>query len=486
MISYIKELQKAADAERQNNHLGWTGDDTGFILRDKIISVDGIRPASMSPEVQSATEAFTKRGSLEDQVRLLDFYDHEFYLPHQFYIMCLLGAPLFKMTTHNGVIVNAYGETGASKSTALEVGAGFWGDPKKYIINGTQRGATHNARNMHLDIWANLPIPVDEITHMPHAEAKDLAMYISQATGRRRMTADGKLKKEQGGYRATMMMTTSNAPVHGMLSGDNKAGTAAAMRVLEISCSKVGQPHSKTEAEVFKRQVYRTYGHIGEVFLEYVVKHHDAIEKRIHNMIDKIDDLAKMTGGERFQSAAGAVAVVTCEIAHDLGLVPFSADQILNWFVTKQVAYTRDVVRESYVAPIQILQDYLQTISPNILRLRKIHTALDRDTQFQDILRQQGALLARYDVDNGAMFVLRKGFMEYCQKYGASGQQVLATLYADGVITSKNYKMSIGKGTSYDLGQSYVFVVNMFHPALKGTLPAKIENPKSAHLRIVS
>ena len=72
----------------------------------------------------------------------MQFYNQHEYLKHQFMFLMGLAAPLFHATGHAGVVVNASGESGGSKSTALYAAASFWGDPEGYVVNGTNVGST--------------------------------------------------------------------------------------------------------------------------------------------------------------------------------------------------------------------------------------------------------------------------------------------------------------------------------------------------------
>jgi hypothetical protein len=225
MVAYISQLQKLVDADAQCNHLGWTEERDQFILPEKILCADGsAKSAQLSLGAQRASAAILKRGTAAAQVALMQFYNHPQYLPHQFFILAGLAAPLFYMTGHHGVIVNASGDAGASKSTSLYTAASFWGQPELYPINGTNNGATVRGRNERVTVLANLPVCVDEITHMPIKDAVDLAMSVTQPGHRLRLDPTGTERAHIGGYKATIMLATANNSIHGLLSSDNTQG----------------------------------------------------------------------------------------------------------------------------------------------------------------------------------------------------------------------------------------------------------------------
>lgn len=486
MLTYIRELQKLADLEKQSNHFGWMDKHTKFVLPEKVITADGAQPAAMSESVMEVGASMTKEGSLLEQVKLLDFYNDDFYLPQQFFILSHLAAPLFFLTGFHGVVVNAYGMTGASKSTALYTGAAFWGNPDHYVLNGTKRGSTVNYRNEKMMTLANLPICVDEITHLPHEEAADMAMFVSQPDGRRRLKQDGNLKKTNGAEKATMMMTTSNASIHGMLSQGNAAGTASSMRIFEIHCKKYG-PHSKSDADEYLFQLRENYGHIGEVFITHVIKNLEAIRVRMREVMRYIDQRASLESGERFWGATVAAVVVACEIAYELRLVPFSSVKLLNWGCTTQIDYQRNVVKEEYATPVTILTDYMEMVNGDIL----VVSRSEAHEEFTSVEKApRGALLGRYEKDVGSMILLKKAFADHCVKIGANATQVLRELSSIDdsgmrIVTNTQYRATLGRGTQHEKAQSWCFVVNMNHPELKDKDGPSGKSDKSAHLRIV-
>jgi hypothetical protein len=157
MVAYIAKLQTLVDADAQCNHLGWT-DDFGVHLPRQDHWRRRQRPDSAAePRRPARLGHVHKKGTAQRQADLLRFYDHPDYRAHQFFILAGLAAPIFYATGQHGVIVNASGESGASKSTSLYAAASFWGQPELYPINGTNNGATIRGRNERVTVLANLP-----------------------------------------------------------------------------------------------------------------------------------------------------------------------------------------------------------------------------------------------------------------------------------------------------------------------------------------
>ncbi len=490
MVSYISHIQKLCDAEPQYNHLGWTDDKAAFILPDKILLSDGsARTASLSMGAKRASAQVHKLGTLERQVELMGFYDRPEYVPHQYFILGGLAAAIYYMTGQHGVIVNATGEAGASKSTSLYTAASFWGSPELYPINGTNDGATVRARNERVSTLANLPVCVDEITLMPPKDAKDLAMSISQPGHRLRLDTSGVERNALGSYKATVMMATANSSLHTMLSSENSAGTAGSMRVFEITF-KPGTAHRKHEADAYLRELKQNYGHIGEAFLYHVMRNRDAIEKRIHAKQREIDEAAHIRSAERFWSADAAAHIVAGEIAYEHGLLPFDVAAIQRWALEKQIPQMRGIVRDEYATPLGVLSEYLESIQGNMVVTARMSGASQMTTGVNVLMKPHGQLLAHYDMTDRTMWVLKKGFKDYCLRAGANYLKILSDLgtpKADGqgavskIISNANIRKVLGAGTDQAKAQTWCFMVDMDHPEISGAVDLNvIVNPSPA------
>lgn len=487
MVAYISQLQRDLDAEGQSTHLGWTDNYKSFILPDKVLLEDGtVKAAALTGGAQRATQFIYKRGTLAEQVRLMGFYNHDAYIPNQSVILDALASIIFYATGHHGIVVNCSGDAGASKSTTLYTAASVWGDPTLWPINGTNRGATANARSQRIVTNGNYPTPVDEITHLPVREAIDMVMNITQPGHRLRLTTDGAERKVAENYKSAIMIATANSSLHALLSTDNAAGTAGSMRVFEMRF--VAQVvHTKGEADEFLRQIKLNFGHIGEVFAQFVVTHRVAVEQRVQQLVREIDAEASIQSSERFWSARIAVGIVAGEIATTLGLLPYDVAKIRRWSVQRQIPFMRGVVREEYRDPLAVLTDYIAEKHSNIVIINRA-TGIGQNTAGQPVVGESayaenvphGALLGHYDVKAGVLYILKQGFKDHCNRIGASSSRVLDELnqprarsseVPSRVVIDRAIRRTLGGGTSLAKGQSWCFSVDMRHAEISGAVP---------------
>ena len=477
MVAYIAELQKLTAADTQSNHLGWGDDHQSFILPDRIMMADGtVKASQLSIGAQRASAEVYSKGTLQEQCRLIgSFYSHPDYIPNQVMVLAGLGAPLFYMTPHHGAIVNASGDAGASKSTTLYATASSWGHPTLLPINGTNNGATVKGRNERVTVLANLPVCVDEITHMPNDDAVDLAMSISQPGHRIRLQTDGVERANTGGHKATLMLSTANSSLHTKLSMNNAAGTAGSMRVFEIIFRKNGR-HQKHEADDFLFALKENFGHLGPAFMAEVMKRREYVERRVREVIREIDIECRIEGSERFWSATAAVIIVACEITFEMGLLPFDAVAIRRWICDHQIPFMRGVVVLEYSDPLAVVGDFLESINGSILVMRK-----GTGGNISNVSRapMHGALVGHYDLDDNMIYVLKKAFKDYCSRTGANSTKILDELHqpqVDGtrIVPQTNTRRVLGAGTELAKGQTWCFAINMSHPLVSGVVDLKV------------
>lgn len=479
MTAYIAELQKMVDPEAQVTHLGWNEDRTRFILPEKTILQGGKSQQSLlTLGAKRSSMNIGTKGTLERQVELLRFYSRFGYEANQFFVLAGLASPIFFASGHHGVIVNASGAAGASKSTSLYTASSMWGEPSLYPINGTNNGATVRGRNERVTVLANLPICVDEITHMPIKDAVDLAMGITQPGHRIRLETTGVERAAVDSQKSTIMLTTANSSLHGMLSTDNTAGTAGSMRVFEIMFH-AREIHQKYEADEFLHGLKENYGHVGEVFMRYVIDNLDDIKTRVRSKIKQVDAAAGIAASERFWSATIGTVLVAGEIAQDLGLLSYDTDRLYDWVVATQLPHMRGVVSHEYADPLAVLTNYLAEISGNTVVTERVEMGGDGGHVTAVRRKPHGAVLAHLDLSKNICHVLKQGFRGYCMKLGANQLQIVKELnkgpnFGSKIVSDVNTRRVLGAGTDYATAQAYCFTVNMAHPDVSGKVPLSV------------
>ena len=167
-----------------------------------------------------------------------------------------------------------------------------------------------------------------------------------------------------------------------------------------------------------------------------------------------------------------ATTLVAGRVAHGLGLLPFDVEAQRRWALNEQLPAMRGQVVMEYATPLAMLTDYLQSINGNTIVMSKPHTG-----NIPFVLKQpHGQLLAHYDVPNKMMYVLRKGFVDFCARSGANANSILSDLHAlrptangpSRIVPAPRTRRVLGAGSEYATSQSWCFAINMADPEVSG------------------
>jgi hypothetical protein len=465
MFYYMKQLQEAKAANKQFDHLGWVdADKAAFILPTEVVKADGTStPCRLSASAVQEVGYVTKKGTLEEQVEVLRFYDKPQYLRHQFIIMCGLGSILFHATNQPGVVINASGKSGGSKSSALYAAASLWGRPKDYVMNGTETGMTQLARLHRVHSLCQLPACMDEITMIEPKAAQKFVFGATQEQQRVRLNPDGTPKPIRGGRRSNMLLCSANSSLHDLLQIENRAGTAGDMRVYEIVFPAV--EGSAAEANEFLHQIHnKVYGHIGPEFLKRYLMDREAIDDRVRRTVAELDARWGLAPPERYWSAADVAALIAGELAYEWSLLPFRVEPVRAWAYGEQLNDMRGTVKgvETESGPAAVLSAFLADKSGATIVVQGDH--VEGNLNDQPLREVHGAIVAHHDRKRPIIYIRKDAFRLWCSQHHKNGMRVLTDLARMGVVTDIEYKFPLGKGTKYETAKSVCFTVNPAHP----------------------
>lgn len=476
MQGWLRDVQAAIAANRQYDHLGWVDKGkTEFVLPTAVLHVDGsAKPCTLSGMARNTLDFVHARGSKAASIAAMQFYNHPRYLKHQFILMMGLAAPLFHATGQKGVVVNASGDSGGSKSTALFAAASLWGDPENYVLNGTNIGSTLLARVNMIFTLSNLPVCLDEITKMEPSAAQDFVFNATQNSERKILKSDGTPRPVRSGFKSTPLLCSSNSSLHNLLGIDNRAGTAGNMRVFEIFFPEL-DGEFKPEADVFLRTINEHYGHIGPAFLALYMAKRDEIDEAVHTTMAAIDRKFSITAPERFYSAPIAAALVAGQLAFQAELLPFEIAPVRDWLLGVQLEEMRGLIGAEKVAqgPASLLASFLHDKMAQTITVwpptQAGNTVPDREPQ--------GAIVAHQDKARQTIDVRKDAFRRWCDDRRKNGLRVLSELQRIGIIVAMDRKIALGRDTSYAAGRSVCFTIDMTHPefaAAGSTAPSKV------------
>ena len=94
--------------------------------------------------------------------------------------------------------------------------------------------------------------------------------------------------------------------------------------------------------------------------------------------------------------------------------------------------------------------------------------------------------MARYEVDEHTMWVLRSAFKDYCSQTGASASFVLKALKETNVVRDTNTKKVLGANCpEYSKAQTYCICIDMSHHDMSGVADLKVVGGTQAERRTI-
>jgi hypothetical protein len=464
MKAYLRELQKFAVAIEQYDHVGWDFDEhaelKAFILAGKKLSLDdgSLEVCAMSKTTQDVSAFMGQAGSLDKQIELMEFYNHDDFLAQQFVIGASLATPLFRWSTLHGVVINMAGETGQSKSTGLSFAASLWGDPKLYPLSGLKMGGTEKAKFERGAMLRNLPFMIDEITLLEPQVARELVMSVSQPGDYTSMKQDRTLRPPRKGRKSFIMICTANNSLTQLINFDSRAGQAGTARIFEIQMRRSNE-RTKQEADAVMRLLCKNYGHVGESFMSQILPAIDKAGERYIRELQRVEQAIGATQEERFMTSAAASGIYGVKFGTRLGYFPYDPKRVEEWVIEEQIPAMRGIMSGelSRRDPEIVVGDYLDEINGKTARVE-----LDTKGNVGGVvIVPNGELCAHIDITNQEIWVRLDPFRNYCGRNGHDMNNILGALLKKGMVTNARVRKFLAEGTSAAKTRVYCFIIDL-------------------------
>ena len=460
MSAYLKELKRHAGMATQHPHVGWKGKDdvSEFVLAGKIIDSNGdVHACTMAPSTKIAADGMVQGGSIQAQIAALKFYDRPAYAASKFMFLSSLSSPLFMATGHHGVVINASGDSSAGKSTALRAAAACWGDPDKFIVNGTARGMSAMARDQRMTVLANLPTMIDEITHMDPDDARATVMSVSQNQLRTTLTSGREVREKPTGFRSTPLISTGNADLHQTIGIDSQAaGTAGSARILQLPFD-LSAPHTKDQIDAFNHDLSANFGWIGEYILTKAMPCMPLLFESVRLMVMQINRDTMAKGVERFTVAAVAPVFVMGAFAAYHGVIDWDMDELYRWFLTVQhpVLRAQMASQAKAVSAGNVLREFL---AQHILDTVETDETPNQSNLDMPQVRKQVVVHKRRELNE--TWVSISVLKQWCGAKGIPYEGAITDLIKQGIVLKNDVRKYLGFGTKYQSGFTRCLVLD--------------------------
>jgi len=194
-------------------------------------------------------------------------------------------------------------------------------------------------------------------------------------------------------------------------------------------------PKYKIEADSFMRQLVKHYGWIGEDCLRRCLPHREAIGEKFLEIQQQLETDINAKQEERFMTAAAAAALLGIKLGNKLGYFSYSYKAMREWLINEQIPAMRSMVERErkHMAPETILNEYLETISPNICRVGK-----NTRGEVEIIYSPLNECKARYEIARAEIYARIGPFKDYCNEQHHNYNDILDHLFKTGPVITKS------------------------------------------------
>lgn len=440
MDSYLRDLRKSIKVRRLFRSMGWKDDGLGFVLGDRLYQQDGtVIQTGSSGRSAGFLAGFRERGDLETWKTLTSVFSTPGFEPHAFMLLVAFAAPLLELGGREGFTVSALGETGAGKSTMGKFLASVYGNPKETWLG---RLATANARVERLGAYNSIPVYMDEITTIDPKELREIVYMIP--TGKGKDALNRNRESREGAKWQTILVASTNDPLHSKLQEEKQNPEAEAMRLFEFEFPQNAQ--FVEVAPIIHSALENNYGVAGGQYIRQLVAHQAQLRKEIPLAITQLEQEFQMEGKERFWSQAAALALYGGRLARHWGLIDFDPEVIRPWLLT-ETRRMRGEVAASASKPSSVLGEYLN----EFVGERIVVSSLNKNMGAV-FARPTRALSQRYEKDIKTLWIARSHILQWLRKKHFNANTIRKDLIEAGILLNGDDRKTLGAGTDLSGG----------------------------------
>jgi len=404
--SSIRNLQKQFSADKTRSQMGWTPDDSGFVVGEIEYTATGVRLAPPANATKLLAPFLVPKGSLEEWSKIANFYNRPGMEAHALTLLFGFGAPLLRilggMEVRGATINLMSNKSGTGKTTAQMLVNSIFGNPSELLL---KKSDTTMSKMQWLGMMNNIAVTMDEVTNMTDEEVSELVYDVPQGRGKHRMESQSNKLRANVLSWMTFVITSSNSSLYDKLGRLKSTADGELRRLIEM---RILRPidTSKKESDRILGALDENYGVAGPVYMKYVLNHRSDITSSAERIQTGLDRDMNLNQSDRFYSKILTCAFVAGHICNKLG--------ILDYDLKRLYAYAMETIlgiRETVVEPAsnitmvaqEALMDYINENINNglIVAGEKSATGLPS----APLREPKGPLRFRYEPDTQELWI---------------------------------------------------------------------------------
>jgi hypothetical protein len=469
---WLENLKQTTDARNTHQQFGWDEDEEGFVMGERIYLPNGdVHQIIPGDKIRSKLSTFsTPQGDLKEWV---DTIDEIFGAPHERHRQYAIGnafgcilTPLCSDAMYNGIVFAITGgETAKGKTTTALAAMSAFGNPFEMSV-GSEKGATTNARYGLMGIHKNLPLLIDEVTHIGAEDLSQLCYTVSMGVEKQRMknnSASGTTLADVARW-ATSPYVTANTDLHGVLASRGVNSAAEAVRMIEIHIDE--HEYTRREVDEMNRKVrtlVKNQGLAGETFIKYVVNHRGEVLEIMERWAKRAASDVEDSKYRHFRSHAECT-MAAMEICKKLGILRFDLESVYGYTVELFRRLANDVVTSHQMSPEDALSVMLNDFSAHVI-VTDFYKDSRNAQQDRVIGIRDGKVYGRLitgggndDAEElaGRLYISRHYMRQWCLENRTTEVILMNEMKRLGlwIELGKMDKFVLGRGTSLSTGQT--------------------------------
>jgi len=405
LASSIRSLQKKFAADKTRSQMGWTPDDTGFVIGELEYTATDIRLAPSASGTKLVAPMLTAKGDIAKWSEMVNFYNRPGMEAHALTLFFGFGAPLLRMLGGmevRGATINLMSnKSGTGKTTAQMMVNSIFGHPSKLLM---KKSDTTMSKMQWLGMLNTIAVTMDEVTNMTDEEVSELVYDVPQGRGKHRMESQtNKLRANIVSW-MTFVITSSNSSLYDKLGRLKSTSDGEMRRLIEL---RINRPVAVTKAEsdaVFSA-LSENFGLAGPIFMQYVMNNRETVLALLNKIKLRIDTDLNLDQSDRFYSVVMACAFAAATIAKKLKLFDIDIARVYTYALETLAAIRKEVIQPSSNTEMAAQEALMHYINENLNCTIIINSTVAGNMIAAPILSPRGALRLRYEPDMQELWI---------------------------------------------------------------------------------
>jgi hypothetical protein len=491
MSFWMKQLNRAP-AHTPTSY-GWWKDNgivKGWAYGGIIRKEDGSSMIA-TPADPRTKKIYTPIGSLEKWLEALKLITDQHRPGLEAIAAASFASPLLHWTgQYSGALV-AYSQTGANKSTAVNVGGAVWGHPK---LTKEVASASKNSIRVKMAELNNLPLYWDDVSEPPDVEKAAAAIKdLTQGKDGGKLNQD-RSQRDIGSWQA-MLIICSNVSMFDHYVKANKSNAAGLARIFEFYVPKPKEGDGTPgrirgmSATYLQQELEDNFGRMGEIYRDKCLANPTAMKAFVDATSDQFEKEVGTRGDERFWLAIASTILAGARLANECGAT-FNIEELHKFLVAAYLGM-RERVAEAGVDGSQqenaekALGEFLKEYTDNTIRSHDMlegRGGFGRRIKLIDSPKTNKPIHIQWVIDEALLRISRSKFDEFLDRNGYSVSMVHNGLkHYFGLNAKKDNRGNLTAGTNMQGAQETLLVLPVAEDSwLHEVMMAHTSRPKIA------